>query len=69
MIEIMKFDDALYMEEGIRREQLDKAVALYGLDKKGAADQLEGLVEEGEEEEKEGEEGELRASGKQIMLQ
>jgi hypothetical protein len=30
---MMKFDDMLYIEEGVRREHLDKAIVLYGLDK------------------------------------
>jgi hypothetical protein len=33
MVELMKFDDALYMKEGYRREQIDKAVEQYGLNK------------------------------------
>lgn len=31
MIELMKFDDQLYLQEGYRREEIDKAVELYQL--------------------------------------
>lgn len=37
MIELMKFDDKLFIEEGFRREHIDKAVTSYGLDRQHAA--------------------------------
>ena len=52
-MEIMKFDDTLFIEEGFRREQIDKAVQLYELDKEKEPEFNLGGQEEGKEEEKE----------------
>jgi len=29
----MKLDDQIYVDEGLRKEQVDKAIAMFGLDK------------------------------------
>lgn len=34
MIDIMKLDDKIYVEQGFRKEQIDKAIEKYGLDKR-----------------------------------
>ena len=52
MIELMKFDDQMYIEEGFRREHIDKAVTSYGIDKQqhgAGGDPLGGIKFEGEE--------------------
>lgn len=79
MIELMKFDDQIYIEEGFRREQIDKAVTHYGFDKQpaGGAGGLGGLggmlglggagASRAEPEDEEEESG-LRPAGKQIIL-
>jgi len=36
LIEMMKFDDSVYLEEGFRREQVDKAVEHYQLNLTGS---------------------------------
>lgn len=38
MVDLMKFDDAIFIEEGFRREHVDKAVSHYGLDKQEHAE-------------------------------
>lgn len=37
MIEFMKFDDALFLEEGFRREVIDKAVEVYQINQNDTA--------------------------------
>lgn len=39
----MKLDDQIYITEGIRKEQLDKAITYYGLDKKDDVGNVRGL--------------------------
>ena len=34
MTDILKLDDQIYIEEGYRKEHLDKAITLYELDKR-----------------------------------
>ena len=34
VFEIGKFDDLLYLEEGFRKEEIEKAIEVYQLDKK-----------------------------------
>lgn len=34
MIDIMKLDDRIYVDQGFRKEQIDKAIEKYGLDKR-----------------------------------
>jgi hypothetical protein len=37
----IKLDDQIYVEEGFRKEQVEKAIILYGLDKKKPAEPAE----------------------------
>ena len=73
MVELMKFDDQIYIEDGFRREQIDRAVTHFGFDKQpsglggvnlGGAPSLGQGFEEAEENEESG----LRPAGKQIVL-
>lgn len=41
VFEISKFDDTLYMEDGFRKEEIERAIEVYGLDNKEAAEQKE----------------------------
>lgn len=34
MLEIMKLDDQIYIEEGFRKEQIDKAITQYDIDER-----------------------------------
>jgi hypothetical protein len=33
MLDLMKIDDQIYLEEGFRKEHMDRAISHYGLDK------------------------------------
>lgn len=33
MVDLLRLDDQIYLEEGFRKEQMDRAISLYGLDK------------------------------------
>lgn len=35
--ELARFDDETYINEGLRKEHIDKAIERYGLDKEGRA--------------------------------
>lgn len=42
MLEIMKLDDQIYIEEGFRKEQIDKAIVEYGIDEREIGRESEG---------------------------
>ena len=37
VMEMAKFDDTIFIEEGFRKEQIDKAIEIYELDKEDQA--------------------------------
>ena len=49
MVDMLKFDDQIFVDEGVRKEHLEKAIALYGLDKNQSFENVRKLSEDGGE--------------------